>query len=54
MVKKAEAHAAEDARHREEIELPNQTDSLVYALPEYSGKLSDDEQVRGAGAQGRE
>ena len=30
MVKEAEAHAAEDARRREEIELRNQTDSLVY------------------------
>jgi molecular chaperone DnaK len=31
MVKEAEAHAAEDARRREEIELRNQTDSLVYS-----------------------
>ncbi|HET8575599.1 MAG TPA: molecular chaperone DnaK [Methylomirabilota bacterium] len=30
MKKEAEAHAAEDARHREEIELKNQADSLVY------------------------
>ena len=43
MVKEAEAHAAEDARRREEIELRNQTDSLVYsterALAEHGAKL---------------
>jgi molecular chaperone DnaK len=47
MVKEAEAHAAEDARRREEIDLRNQTDSLVYAterqLSEHSSKLTDDE-----------
>ena len=32
MVKEAEAHAAEDARRREEIELRNQTDALVYSV----------------------
>jgi molecular chaperone DnaK len=31
MVKEAEANAAEDARRREEIEVRNQTDSLVYS-----------------------
>jgi molecular chaperone DnaK len=31
MVKEAQAHATEDARRREEIELRNQTDSLVYS-----------------------
>ena len=44
MVKEAEAHAAEDARRREEIELRNQTDSLVYStermLAEHGAKLS--------------
>jgi molecular chaperone DnaK len=30
MKKEAEAHAAEDARHREEIEIKNRADSLVY------------------------
>jgi molecular chaperone DnaK len=32
MVKEAEAHAAEDARRREEIELRNKTDALVYSI----------------------
>jgi molecular chaperone DnaK len=45
MVKEAEAHAAEDARRREEIELRNQADSLVYsterALAEHGAKLPD-------------
>jgi molecular chaperone DnaK len=44
MVKEAETHAAEDARRREEIELRNQTDSLVYStertLAEHGAKLS--------------
>ena len=44
MVGEAEAHAADDARRREEIELRNQTDSLVYStertLAEYGAKLS--------------
>jgi molecular chaperone DnaK len=43
MVKEAEAHAAEDARRREEIELRNRTDSLVYStertLAEHGAKL---------------
>jgi molecular chaperone DnaK len=47
MVKEAESNAAEDARRREEIELRNRTDSLVYsiarALPEHGQKLSDTE-----------
>jgi molecular chaperone DnaK len=50
MVKEAAAHAAEDARRRQEIELRNQTDSLVYgterALSEHGDKLSPSE--RGA------
>jgi molecular chaperone DnaK len=32
MVKEAEAHAAEDARRREEIELRNKTDALLYSV----------------------
>jgi molecular chaperone DnaK len=44
MVKEAEAHASEDARRREEIELRNQTDSLVYStertLAEHGANLS--------------
>jgi molecular chaperone DnaK len=44
MVKEAEAHATEDARRRQEIELRNQTDSLVYStertLAEHGAKLS--------------
>jgi molecular chaperone DnaK len=47
MVREAEANAAEDARRREEIELRNQTDALVYqterALAEHGSKLSDSE-----------
>jgi molecular chaperone DnaK len=43
-VKEAEAHASEDARWREEIELRNQTDALVYStertLQEQGGMLS--------------
>ena len=44
MVKEAEANAAEDARRREEIEVRNQTDALVYsterALAEHGSTLS--------------
>jgi molecular chaperone DnaK len=47
MVKEAEAHASEDAQRREEIELRNQTDSLLYSvergLAEQRSKLSEDE-----------
>ncbi len=50
MVREAETNAAEDARRREEIELRNQTDGLVYAteraLAEHGATLSDIE--RGA------
>jgi len=46
MVKDAESHAAEDARKREEIEVRNATDALVYstqhALAEHGTKLSAD------------
>ncbi len=43
MVKDAEAHAAEDKKHKETVEARNQLDSLVYSteksLREYSGDL---------------
>ena len=45
MVREAEANAAEDARRRQEIELRNQTDALVYsterALAEHGAKLAE-------------
>ncbi len=44
MVKEAEANAVEDARRREEIEVRNQADALVYStertLAEHGSKLS--------------
>ncbi len=44
MKKEAEAHAAEDAKHREEIEIKNRADSLVYTtertLREHGDKVS--------------
>src|SRR5687768_9750544 len=47
MVKEAEANATEDARRRQEVELRNETDALVYAtqrsLTEEQAKLSSDE-----------
>jgi len=47
MVKEAEAHASEDAQRRQEIELRNQADSLVYTtertLAEHGAKLSESE-----------
>jgi molecular chaperone DnaK len=49
MVKEAEAHASEDARRREEIEVRNQTDALVYStersLAEHGAKLSESERT---------
>jgi molecular chaperone DnaK len=60
MVKEAQAHAAEDAWRREEIELRNQTDSLVYAtqrgLSEHGTKLSGSERptIEGALAEARD
>jgi len=49
MVREAEANAAEDARRRQEIELRNQTDSLVYSiergLAEHGAKLSETERA---------
>jgi molecular chaperone DnaK len=45
MVKEAEANAAEDARHKQAIEVRNQTDSLVYStersLSEHGSKLGE-------------
>ncbi|HET9489623.1 MAG TPA: Hsp70 family protein [Methylomirabilota bacterium] len=47
MVREAEAHAEEDARRRQDLELRNQADALVYsserALQEHGGKLSQSE-----------
>jgi len=47
MVKEAEAHASEDAQRRQEIELRNQANSLVYTtertLAEHGAKLSENE-----------
>jgi|SRR5689334_18982816 len=47
MVREAETHASEDARRRQEIEVRNQTDGLVYAteraLREHGNTLSPDE-----------
>jgi molecular chaperone DnaK len=47
MVREAEAHASEDARRRQEIEVRNQTDGVVYAteraLREHGSTLSADE-----------
>src|SRR5256884_316326 len=44
MVKEAEANAADDARHKQEIEVRNQTDSLVYStertLADHGSKLA--------------
>ncbi len=49
MVKEADAHASEDAQRRQEIELRNQTDALVYStertLAEHGAKLSDTERA---------
>src|SRR5581483_511776 len=49
MVREAEAHADEDARRREEIEVRNQTDALVYgterALAEHGAKLDEAERA---------
>jgi molecular chaperone DnaK len=45
MVKDAEAHAADDSKRKQEIEVRNQTDSLVYStertLHEHGAKLSE-------------
>ena len=60
MKKEAEAHAAEDARRREEIELRNQTDSLVYStertLRDHGEKITaeDKQGIEGALGEARE
>jgi molecular chaperone DnaK len=60
MVKEAETHAAEDARRRQEIDLRNQVDSLVYsterALVEHGAKLAeaDRKAIEGALSEARE
>jgi len=45
MMKEAESNAAEDAKHKEQIEVRNQTDSLVYStersLSEHGAKLAE-------------
>jgi molecular chaperone DnaK len=45
MMKEAESNAAEDAKHKQEIEVRNQTDSLVYStertLGEHGSKLAE-------------
>src|SRR5204863_1194007 len=47
LVRDADAHAAEDARRKEEVELRNQTDALVYStersLTEHGAKLTEPE-----------
>jgi molecular chaperone DnaK len=49
MVSEAEANASDDARRRQEIELRNQTDTLLYsterALAEHGSKLADAERL---------
>ena len=60
MKKEAEANAAEDARRREEIELRNQADSLVYGtertLREHAEKIpaEDKQAIEGALGEARE
>jgi molecular chaperone DnaK len=47
MVKEAEAHSADDTKRREEIQIRNQADSLVYStertLSEHGGKLDEND-----------
>ena len=49
-VKEAEAHAQEDKKKKEEVEVRNNADSLVYntekTLKELEGKISDDEKAK--------
>ena len=49
-VKEAEAHAVEDKKKKEEVEVRNNADSLVYntekTLKELEGKISDDEKAK--------
>ena len=50
-VKEAEAHAAEDKKRKEEVEIRNNADSLVYntekTLKDLEGKSSDEEKAKG-------
>ncbi len=50
MVKEAEAHAEEDRRRKELIELKNQADGYIYAVEkamrEFSSKMTEDERKR--------
>ena len=41
MVKDAEKFAAEDSRHKEEVELKNQADTLVYSTEKSLKELGD-------------
>jgi len=49
MKKEAEAHAAEDATHREQIEIKNRADSLVYTtertLAEHADKIAAEDKA---------
>ena len=49
-VKEAEAHAAEDKKKKEEVEIRNNADSLVYntekTLKDLEGKISDEEKAK--------
>jgi molecular chaperone DnaK len=49
-VKEAEAHASEDKKKKEEVEVRNNADSLVYntekTLKELDGKISDEEKSK--------
>ena len=49
-VKEAEAHAAEDKKKKEEVEVRNNADSMVYntekTLKELEGKISDEEKAK--------
>ncbi len=50
MVREAESHAEEDKKKKEEVEMRNQADTLIYAtektLKEYGDKVSDDEKKK--------
>ncbi len=50
MVKEAEAHAAEDARRKEQVEISNQADSAVFSaenfLREYGDRLPEDARTK--------
>jgi len=60
LMKEAEAHSAEDTRRKQEIEIRNQADSLVYStertLSEHGGKLpeADRKTIENALAEARE